>query len=115
MPANRTESGLFEPGKSGNPSGRPKIPEALKARARELCPAVLDTWEAILKDEDAKHSDRIKAGENIFDRAWGKAVQMVDAEVHTQKELDLSNVPKDQLDAIVNAIAGALSPNETES
>ncbi len=35
-PANRTQTGRFAPGQSGNPSGRPKRDEDLAALAREV-------------------------------------------------------------------------------
>lgn len=69
----------------GNPSngGRPKLPEELKQAFRAAAPDALDVLVNILKDEDAKHSDRIKCAEIILDRGYGKPVQAVDLETTT--------------------------------
>ena len=69
----------------GNPSngGRPKLPEELKMAFRAAAPDALDVLIKILKDEGAKHGDRIKCAEIILDRGYGKPVQAVDLESHT--------------------------------
>lgn len=69
----------FPKGVSGNPGGRPPMPEELKITAQGFCPEVLQTWVTIMRNPDARDSDRIKAGENIMDRAYGKAPQHIDA------------------------------------
>lgn len=89
-PANRNKSGReatqFKPGQSGNPSGRPRIPEevkeAFRAASGDACRVLCD----IVNDFSAKDSDRIRAAEVILDRAWGKPVQAVD--------VDAKNIPQ---------------------
>ena len=89
-PANRTKTGRettqFKPGQSGNPSGRPKIPDDVKQMFREATPRACEVLCQIINDEGARYSDRIKAAEVIMDRAWGKAVQAVD--------VDAKNIPQ---------------------
>ena len=76
----------FQPGQSGNPGGRPKVPEEVKQMFREATPKACEVLCQIIGDEDARDSDRIKAAEVILDRAWGKAVQAVD--------VDAKNIPQ---------------------
>ena len=76
----------FLPGQSGNPSGRPKMPEevkeAFRAASSDACRVLCD----IVNDFSAKDSDRIRAAEVILDRAWGRPVQAVD--------VDAKNIPQ---------------------
>jgi hypothetical protein len=77
--------------KDGNPKGRPKIDEALKKRIRNLTPLAVDTLEAIMRD-GGKPSDRIRAAEIILDRAWGKALQPIDADINNNILLVVSEL-----------------------
>lgn len=74
-------TGRFVKGYGGG--GRPKLPEELKMAFRAAAPDALDVLIKILKDEGAKHGDRIKCAEIILDRGYGKPVQAVDLESHT--------------------------------
>lgn len=75
------KTGKFLPGnKSG---GRPRLPEELKEAFRDYSWDALNTLVTILKDDGAKHSDRIKCAEIILDRGYGKPVQAVDLETTT--------------------------------
>lgn len=63
----------FQPGKSGNPGGRPKEDPALRIAAREHTEAALQVIVASMGDDDAKV--RLKAAEIILDRGYGKPAQ----------------------------------------
>jgi len=67
----------WEPGKSGNPSGRPKGAVGFKERCREFMN--IDGW-PILVDmaNDPKNKDRFKAVELILGYAWGKPKQGIE-------------------------------------
>lgn len=68
----------WKPGQSGNPSGRQKADPDLKAAAKAHTMDALDTLVRIMKNEDAKPSDRIAAAGMILDRGHGKATQHVE-------------------------------------
>ena len=89
--ANRTKTQkrkpqLWQPGQSGNPSGRPKVPEEVKEAFRAATGDACRVLCEIVNDFSAKDSDRIRAAEVILDRAWGKPVQAVD--------VDAKNIPQ---------------------
>jgi len=80
-----SNNGRFQPGQSGNPGGRPRLPDELKARLRDLSDQAVDTLEAALRSDDDRI--RVAAAAQILDRAYGKAVTPVDA---TMRGADLA-------------------------
>jgi Family of unknown function (DUF5681) len=90
MPKGGRTSTSFKPGVSGNPSGRPKLPETIEARrvmadvksaARELTPVAMDTLEKAMMDQKAPWAAKIAAAIAVLDRGWGKPAQTVSANV----------------------------------
>lgn len=67
--------GGFPPGKSGNPGGRPKLPEEFKELAKKHSLDALKVVIDISENPEAKDSDRIKASELIIDRGFGRPLQ----------------------------------------
>ena len=74
--SSKTAPGIpFKPGQSGNPSGRPKIPQEFKDLAKEHSISALKKVIFIMESGVSDHKDQLRAAEIIMDRAWGKAVQ----------------------------------------
>ena len=77
----RDTGGRFTPGVSGNPSGRPKIPEEFRELAQTHSIDALKTVVEILQNPNTKDADRLRAADMILDRALGKPPQYSDIEV----------------------------------
>lgn len=81
MPGNRTKTGRFKPGSSGNPEGRPKhTPEqrdALEA-VKSLAPDAVETMACMLKAKDTPPSLKVRIAEIVLDRTYGKPKQNTD-------------------------------------
>lgn len=81
MPQNRTKTGRFKPGSSGNPGGRPKhTPEqrdALEA-VKSLAPDAVEAMARLLKAGDTPPALQVRIAEIVLDRAYGKPKQNTD-------------------------------------
>ncbi len=74
MPANRTATGKFAAGVSGNPSGRPKIPADVKEAIKAACPEAVRVLIELLHDK--KSLIRLEAAKTLLDRGYGKPESM---------------------------------------
>lgn len=91
----------FPKGVSGNPGGRPKMSPEQRAAFTELSELGINSLRSILTNPEAKDADKIKASEVAFDRAWGKSVQAIDANINDVPRLiDTSKLTKEQRDAL---------------
>ena len=68
-------AGMFQPGKSGNPLGRPKEDKTIRDLARAHTADAIETLVSIAKDPKASDSARVQASTALLDRAWGKPTQ----------------------------------------
>jgi HEAT repeat protein len=85
--ANKAITMAFQPGQSGNPSGRPKENAELKAAARAHTEAALAVLVAALEDEDAK--TRITAANALLDRGYGKPTQAIGGDPDLPMQLEI--------------------------
>ena len=65
----------FQPGVSGNPSGRPKENNEVKALARANAPQAMQTLIDIMTNGEQKLA--LQAANAVLDRAYGKPVQAI--------------------------------------
>ncbi len=68
-------SGMFRPGQSGNPSGRPKLDRTIQELAKAYTQDAIETLVEVAKNPNASDSARVQAASAILDRGWGKPVQ----------------------------------------
>lgn len=68
-------SGMFKPGQSGNPLGRPKMDQNVRELAKAESIDAIKELSSIMRDGNAPYMARIQACNSILDRAWGKPVQ----------------------------------------
>lgn len=93
-PANRAESGRFEKGKSGNPSGRPKVDKDVKEMLKAAAPKAAALLIETVNDPEVKIDLRIKCAETVMDRVYGKAVQPIEGNMDNKVEIVLGGAAK---------------------
>jgi hypothetical protein len=91
--SNRTEKGRFAPGASGNPGGRPKLPTEMKEMFQAKAPEAFEVLCQHLHAKDPRVS--VAAATQILDRAYGRPVQQVDANINEECSVRyIAEVPK---------------------
>ncbi len=80
MAKRKPTRGSWQPGKSGNPGGRPKEYREVVRLAREHTEDSILTLGRILRSRKAGALARIRAAEALLDRGWGRAPQKLTVE-----------------------------------
>ena len=89
-PENNQETTMaFQKGVSGNPGGRPKENNEVKAAAREYTIEAIERLAFWLKSDNAKAS--VAAATSLLDRGWGKPHQTSDVTVRSAIAKDLAD------------------------
>jgi hypothetical protein len=94
-PARKPNSGQFQKGQSGNPGGRPKIPDEIKQAFESYLPDAIKVLGRALKGKDERLA--VMAAVHIAERVLGKPQQNVNAKVETT---DLARAHLDALRAL---------------
>jgi hypothetical protein len=106
----------FEPGLSGNPSGRPRRPDTIATRqifvtvktaARALTQEAIDTLAAVMSDQKAPPAARISAAVALLDRGHGRPSQAVDLNIGC----DLARLTDDELETLERIMERATLPS----
>lgn len=79
--------GMFQPGKSGNPRGRPKADLTVRALAREHTEEAVRTLVSIMRDRRAKAQARAWAAEALLSRGWGRPESSLKVEAEQRPAL----------------------------
>lgn len=85
----------FEKGQSGNPNGRPRIPQEFKELAKTKSLGALNKIIEIMENPESDKKDVLRASEMIIDRAWGKPTQQIDADVNGNMNITIEGQVKD--------------------
>ena len=84
----------FQPGRSGNPGGRPKALKDVEAAARAHTEDAIKTLASISNNTQAPEAARVAAANSLLDRAWGKPKQR-------SEQLGLDGQPIDRFQPVV--------------
>src|SRR5262245_56310132 len=90
--ANYTGKGCFKKGESGNPGGRPKLPAEMKEMFQAKAPEAFEVLCQHMHAKDPRVS--VAAATQILDRAYGRPVQSIDANLGEDTVRYYAEVPR---------------------
>jgi len=82
----------WQPGQSGNLSGRRPADYNLKHLAREHTAKALQTLVDIMTNAKATHTARVAAANSLLDRGFGKPVNEINAQISTRPVIDIDKL-----------------------
>ena len=109
----------FAPGQSGNPGGRPRLPDDVKQLARGYTREALQTLAGVMRNDEAPAAARVTAASHSLDRAWGKPAQhltvdpvgdLSDAELRAELAAAVAELRQGSLDATDYDLAAGDGP-----
>lgn len=68
----------WQPGRSGNPGGRPRAVAQVVELARAHTVTAMQTLVEIATNKKASSPARVAAAQTILDRGWGRAAQVIE-------------------------------------
>jgi hypothetical protein len=71
--------GMFQPGQSGNLSGRPKADITIRELAKTYTEEAIETLAEIMRNPKASSATRVQASCALLDRGWGKPAQYIES------------------------------------
>ena len=80
--ANKTGTGGFKPGASGNPGGRPKAASVIALEARKHGLAMVSVLNTIARKGEERAGAHRGGGSCLLDRGYGKPSQSVELNFH---------------------------------
>jgi hypothetical protein len=105
----------FKPGRSGNPKGRPKVPEEVRELARAHTVDAIEGLSKVLRAKKTPAMARIVAAEALLNRGWGKPRQELELSGPGGKPL-IPTIPlKDLSDGTLAQLEAALAAAEAEA
>ena len=96
----QSNGGRWVKGQSGNPGGRPKMPEDLKRAMQGLAENAIKVLREAMESDDLRA--RIMAASHVLDRGYGKPTQAVDLTAKT----DTSGAHLEALKALMKGRRG---------
>jgi hypothetical protein len=89
----------WQPGRSGNPSGRPKLLVEISRLDRSYCPDAIEKLAKIMLDSRSKPRDVIAAANVILDRGLGRPTQAL---VHISPDGDMVDAAPIDVSPLLN-------------
>jgi inosine/xanthosine triphosphate pyrophosphatase family protein len=74
----RDDSGQFVKGISGNPGGRPKDADQVRALCRDYTIESIQMIVEIMRNPKAQSKSRFACAKELLDRGWGKPKETID-------------------------------------
>lgn len=104
----------FKKGQSGNPSGRPKIPDDIKAMLKGATPDACRLLCETINNPNEKTELRVKCAEIVLDRVYGKPQQSVDLQADIDATANVSMIEGMSLAKRKKALDAALKIYESD-
>lgn len=92
MAGDRDARGRFLKGKSGNPGGRPAVPDEVKTMLKAAAPGAVQLLIDTIADEGVKIDLRIACAERLLERVYGKPAQPIEGETGGAFEVQIEVV-----------------------